>query len=122
MRLSRFIGFIFLFGFLTSLLFAADITGKWTSDSGGGPRWVFNFKSDGGKVTGTMVGSDGKERPINEGKLEGDAISFSVDSEWQGEPVKLLVTGKVSGDEMELRIDRDDGAWGTDAVVKRSPD
>lgn len=122
MRHSRFFGFVFLCGFLTSLLFAADITGKWTGGSDGGPQWVFNFKSDGSKVTGTMAGSDGKERPIKEGKLEGDAISFSVDSEWQGEPVKLVVTGKVSGDEMHLRIDREDGAWGTDAVVTRSSD
>ncbi|HUU13606.1 MAG TPA: hypothetical protein VM182_07835 [Terriglobia bacterium] len=120
MRVSRIVVFVFLFCFLSSLLYAADVTGKWTGGSDGGPRWVFNFKSEGSKITGTMAGSDGKERPIKEGKLEGDAISFSVDSEWQGEAIKLVVKGKVAGDEMELRIDRDDGAWGTDAVVKRS--
>jgi hypothetical protein len=120
MRVSRIIVFMFLFGFLTSLLYAADITGKWTGGSDGGPNWVFNFKSDGSKVTGTMAGSDGTERPIKDGKLEGDNISFSVDSEWQGEAIKLVVKGKVSGNEMQLRIDREDGEWGTDAVVKRS--
>jgi hypothetical protein len=120
MRLSRIVWLVFVFGFLTSLLFAADITGKWTGKSDEGPEWVFNFKSEGSKVTGTMVGAEGKERPINEGKLEADALSFSVDSEWQGQPIKLVVKGKVSGDEMQLRIDTDDGAWGTDVVVKRS--
>lgn len=120
MRLLRSFGFVFLLGFLASPLYAGDITGKWTGGSDAGPQWVFNFKADGNKVTGTMAGSDGKERPIKEGKLEGDAISFSVDSEWQGEAITLVVRGKVSGDEMQLRIDREDGAWGTDAVVKRS--
>jgi hypothetical protein len=120
MRLSRIVCFIFLSGFLTSVLLAANITGKWTGKSDEGSEWVFNFKSEGSKVTGTMLGAEGKEHPINEGKLEGDAISFSVDSEWQDQPIKLVVKGKVSGDEMQLRIDTDDGAWGTDIVVKRS--
>jgi hypothetical protein len=120
MRLSRIVCFIFLSGFLTSVLLAVNITGKWTGKSDEGSEWVFNFKSEGSKVTGTMLGAEGKEHPINEGKLEGDAISFSVDSEWQDQPIKLVVKGKVSGDEMQLRIDTDDGAWGTDIVVKRS--
>ncbi|MBZ5544095.1 MAG: hypothetical protein LAO07_10510 [Acidobacteriia bacterium] len=120
MRLSRVVCFVFLFGFLTSLAFAADITGKWASKSDQGPQWVFNFKSEGSKLTGTMVGSDGKERPINDGKLESDALSFTVDSEWQGEAIKLVMKGKVSGEEIELRVDTDDGAWGTDLVLKRS--
>jgi hypothetical protein len=120
MRLTRIVCFVFVLSFLTSLLFAADITGKWTGKSEEGPEWVFNFKSEGSKITGTMVGGDGKDRPINEGKLEGDALSFSVDSEWQGQPIKLVMKGKVSGDEIQLRVDTDDGAWGTDLVLKRS--
>jgi len=120
MRFSRFALGLTLFGCLTSLLVAADVTGKWTGQSENGPAWVFNFKSDGSKVTGTMQGSDGKDRPINEGKLDGDAISFSVDSEWQGNPITLVFKGKVSGDEMQLRVDTKDGSWGTDLVAKRS--
>jgi len=120
MRVSRLIFFVTLFGCLTSLLWAADVTGKWTADSDDGPAWVFNLKSDGGNVTGTMQGHDGKDRPINEGKLEGEDISFSVESEWQGDPITLVFKGKVSGDEMQLRVDTKDGNWGTDLVAKRS--
>jgi autotransporter translocation and assembly factor TamB len=109
-----------LFACLTSLLWAADVTGKWNAQSDNGPSWVFNLKSDGGKVTGTMQGNDGKERPINEGKLEGSDISFSADSEWQGNAITLVFKGKVSGDEMQLRVDTKDGNWGTDLVAKRS--
>ncbi len=67
-----------------------------------------------------MQGHDGKDRPINEGKLEGDDISFSVDSEWEGDALTLVFKGKVSPDEMQLRVDTKDGNWGTDLVAKRS--
>ena len=120
MRVSRLTFFFILFGCLTSLLWAADVTGKWTADSEDGPAWVFSLKSDNGKVTGTMQGSDGKDRPLNEGKLEGDDISFSVESEWQGDPITLIFKGKVSGDEMQLRVDTKDGDWGTDLTAKRA--
>jgi hypothetical protein len=120
MRIAGFMFCFMLFGCLTSPLWAADVTGKWTGQSESGPAWVFNLKSDGSKVTGTIQGNDGKDRPINEGKLEGSDISFAVDSEWQGNPITLVFKGKVSGDEMQLRVDTKDGAWGTDLAAKRS--
>ena len=41
-------------------------------------------------------------------------------SEYQGNPITLLVTGTVAGDTMNLKIQTEDGAWGTDATVMRS--
>jgi autotransporter translocation and assembly factor TamB len=120
MRFWRVLSLIFLVGALASVLLAADISGKWASKGEEGPQWVFNFKVDGSKVTGTMQGTDGKERPINDGKLDGDALSFSVNSEWQGQAIKLVMKGKVAGEKIELRVDTDDGAWGTDLVLTRS--
>jgi hypothetical protein len=120
MRISRFIFGLLLLACMTSLLWAADVTGKWAAQAENGPSWTFNLKSDGAKVTGTMQGNDGKDRPISEGKLEGNDISFSVDSEYQGNPITLVFKGKVSGDEMQLRVDTKDGNWGTDHVAKRS--
>jgi hypothetical protein len=111
---------VFFVGAVTSVLVAADISGKWVGKGEQGPEWVFNFKADGSKVTGTMQGADGKERPINDGKLEGDTLSFSVNSEWQGQAIKLVMKGKVSGEKIELRVDTEDGAWGTDLVLTRS--
>ena len=70
--------------------------------------------------TGTMSDSEGKPRPITKGALDGNKISLTVASEWQGNPITLVVTGTVSGDTMNLKIQTEDGAWGTDALVKRS--
>jgi hypothetical protein len=108
-----------LLGTLTTFLYAADITGKWT-DAPDHPQWTFNFKSDGTTLTGTMLSQEGKELPIKDGKIEGSALSFSVDSEWQGQPVKLVMKGKITGDSIELRLDTADGAWGTDVSLKRA--
>lgn len=120
MRVSRGLATLFLVFMFSSLLFAADITGKWSGPMQDG-RAVFTLKSDNNAITGTMLGIDGKEYPIVEGKLDGQNISFTVASQWQGNPVNLLVKGTVSGEEMKLNIAADNGYWSTDATVKREP-
>jgi len=105
---------------LVSSCLAADVTGKWKGTMEGAGDVVLELKADGASVTGTMSDSEGKPRPITKGSLDGDKISLTVASEWQGNPITLLVTGTVAGDTMNLKIQTEDGAWGTDAVVKRS--
>jgi hypothetical protein len=119
MRFSRWTAALFLAILLPSFLFAGDVSGKWTGPMEGGGDAVFDLKSDNNAVTGTMLGADGKAHPIVEGKLDGDNISFTVASEWQGNPVKLLVKGKVTGEQMQVNIATDNGYWSTDATVKR---
>ena len=104
---------------LSASAFAADVTGRWKGPMQSGGDAVFDLKADKGAITGTMLGYDGKPRPVSEGKLDGDAISMKIVTDWQGQPVTLLVTGKVSGDEMQLHIASDNGYWSTDAAVKR---
>ncbi len=119
MRVARLVvASLFLLGMFGSLLFAADISGKWTGESDQGPSFTFTFQTDHNKLTGSMLSTEGKELPIADGKIDGDTISFSVMSEWQGQPIKLVATGKVTGDQIQLHIGTDDGAWGTDVPLK----
>lgn len=112
---------LLLLALLSSTVLAADVTGKWKGPmEGTGADVVLDLKVEGMSVTGTMSDSEGKPRPITKGSLDGDKISLTVASEYQGNPITLLVTGTVSGDTMNLKIQTDDGAWGTGAVVKRS--
>jgi hypothetical protein len=111
-----------LFLLAVVIALAAGVTGKWTGPmEGTGADVVLDLKSDGTVVTGTMSDSEGKPRPVTKGSLDGGKISLTVASEYQGNPITLLVTGTVSGDTMNLKIQTEDGAWGTDAVVKRAP-
>jgi hypothetical protein len=119
MRISRWAATFCLALLIPTLLFGADLTGKWTGPMQSGGDAVFNLKSDNNVITGSMLGIDGKPRPIVDGKLDGDNISFTVNSDWQGTPVKLLVKGKVSGDQMQVNIAADNGFWNTDATVKK---
>jgi hypothetical protein len=122
MRVHRVILGVALLTALASLTFAAtDINGQWKGSSDQGPEFTFNFKMDGGKLTGSMLSMEGKELPIQDAKLDGENISFSVNSEWQGQPIKLVAKGKVAAEDIQLSIGTDDGAWGTDVDLKRAP-
>ncbi|MEX2263606.1 MAG: hypothetical protein WD696_16740 [Bryobacteraceae bacterium] len=92
-----------LFGTLALALtsFAADITGKWTAmvpGRNGEQETTFTFKQQGDALTGTVSGRQG-ERPIVEGKVTGDAISFSVESQ-RG---KQTYSGTISGGEIKFK-------------------
>jgi hypothetical protein len=122
MRVSRVIlGMASLAALASLALAATDISGQWKGSSDQGPAFTFNFKVDGGKLTGSMLSMEGKELPISDAKLDGDAIAFSVNSEWQGQPIKLVAKGNVAGDDIQLSIGTEDGSWGTDVDLKRAP-
>lgn len=92
---------------------AADVTGKWTGamggpDGGGGMTITFNFKQDGGALTGTVEGPGGEPLQIQNGKVDGDKISFTVSF---GE-MSIGHEGTVKGDEITLTIKMGGGQEG----------
>jgi hypothetical protein len=105
---------------LTSVVFGLDLTGKWTGKSGDGYQMEFTLKSDGVQVSGTMRAADGKTQyPLKDAKLDGENLSFTVDSQWQGNPVKLIGTAKVAADQIQLHMESDNGYWSTDVKLGR---
>ncbi|HEY4054223.1 MAG TPA: hypothetical protein VGL74_10785 [Terriglobales bacterium] len=105
---------------IPTAVLAANLTGTSKGPMKSGGESVFQLKADRGSITGNMLGRDGKPYPVT-GKLDGDAISMTVAFEWQSQPVKLLVTGKRTGDDMQVHIAADNGYWSTDAALKRQP-
>jgi hypothetical protein len=101
---------------------AADPGGKWKGEAVGGDgvtrTFAFDFKADGDKLTGAMTREQG-ESPIAEGRIKGDTISFSVTINVNGDPVKILYTGKVAGNEIHFEMQRDDGEWKNQFTAKR---
>ncbi len=91
-----------------------DVTGKWVAQVSGRQGTVettFTFKADGGNVTGTVSTPQGTH-PISEGKINETDLSFMVAVSVEGNPIKLLYKGKVSGDEIKFTRQRESGTGG----------
>jgi len=104
-------------------LAGADIGGKWKGQFQGGQgarEITFEFKVDGGRLTGTVGGLRDKTLEIKEGKVQGDSVTFWVMSEWQGEPVKLVYKGQVAGGEIRFTMGTEDGGWSTELTATRA--
>jgi hypothetical protein len=107
---------------LAAPAFAADPSGTWKGKletQEGSHELTFNLKADGDKLTGTVGGLRDKDVTVDEGKVQGATITFSVMSEWEGNPIKLVYKGEVGSDEIKLTMGTDDGSWSTDLTVKR---
>jgi len=87
--------------------FAAGIDGKWKGSASMGPGGPpmdlsYDFKSDGGVLTGTTVGFGGKKIKIIEGKIDGINLSFKVESKFRGMKSTSEYTGMFLGETLEL--------------------
>ena len=95
-----------------SVAWASDLTGKWvaqvTGQNGQTRETTFNFKVEGSKLTGTVSGRQGAN-PISDGTIKGDDVSFTVVANFNGNEIKLLYKGKVSGDDLKLSRTREGG-------------
>jgi hypothetical protein len=95
------------------LAMAADIGGKWVAQvpgRGGEPmETTFNFKVDGGNLTGTVssnFGGQAMEQQITEGKVSGEDVSFvtvlSFPGGGGGGEFKFVYKGKIAGSEIKF--------------------
>ena len=89
------------------------IDGKWggSASTGMGPpmKLYYNFKADGNTLTGTYIGFRGKKEEINDGKIDGNRISFSIKSNFQGNVSHVNYTGLFLGDTLKLTFISDAG-------------
>jgi len=89
------------------------VTGKWSAElkgRGGQTREItFTFKTEGDHLTGTVSGQGG-DVGISDGKVDGSTITFSVVREFQGNTIKIIYTGKVAGDEINFKSQREGGS------------
>ncbi len=89
-------------------LYAADISGKWkgTAEGPNGTlECTFTFKVDGNKLTGETESEMLGNATINDGKIDGDNVSFSINANFQGNEMKLQCKGKVTADQIKLDVD-----------------
>jgi hypothetical protein len=104
-------------------VFAADPSGKWTWEMEGrdGQKrtQTLTLKAEGDKLTGAMSGRQG-ERPIENGKISGDEISFTMTMQMGGESRKMNYKGKLEGSDLKLNVSTEGGQMNRDFVAKRA--
>jgi len=107
-------------------ILAADVSGMWKADfdtQRGLQKYTFTLKQDGATVTGkASVATDDqtREADLKEGKVEGHTVSFVEMLSFQDNEIRIVFTGKISGD--EIKFTRQVGDFGSsEAVAKRDP-
>jgi len=104
-------------------VFAADISGKWTttiSTGIGAMNYTFEFKAEGEKLTGKAIMSMGdatSESALTEGTVKGNDVSFVETLKVQGQELRCEYKGKISGD--EIRGSRQVGSYGNEEFVAK---
>ena len=83
-------------------------TWKWTVNFGGQEReFTLKLKADGEKLTGKLVRADGQETDIEDGKYKDGEVSFKVTRERDGNKFVIKYKGKVSGDTIKGKSERE---------------
>jgi hypothetical protein len=96
---------------------AAAATGTWNTalilGDGNRIEGTLKLKQDGDKLTGATVRNE-NETPIQDGKIAGDEITFTVVRERDGGKVTGKYKGKITGDAIKGKVESDwSGDWQT---------
>ena len=82
---------------------AADVTGTWKAEFNtqrGLQKYTFTLKQDGASLTGKVsadTGGEKREADLKEGKVDGDTVTFVELLSFQGNELRIVYTGKISG-------------------------
>ena len=80
---------------------AADITGNWKATAegpNGSMERTFVFKVDGNKVTGETTSSMMGKSIIENGKIQGDTVTFTITGHFGDNEMKSDYKGKIAPD------------------------
>lgn len=107
--------------FATLGAFGADIAGNWKATAegpNGSMSRTFTFKVDGTKLTGETVSSMVGKSTIEQGKIDGDNLSFVLQVKFQDNEMTIKYTGKVTGKD-EIKLTAETGQGDIEWVAKR---
>jgi hypothetical protein len=93
---------------LAAPAYAADVDGKWAGAMEtpmGEVTLTFNLKAEGDTLTGSMMGPDGTEIQIANGKIEGNKISYTVTVDFGGMQLEMIYRGIVTPAEITLDLE-----------------
>ena len=102
--------------------YAADISGTWKGTAqtpSGSVERTFVFKVDGNKLTGETTSDMFGKSAIEDGKIEGENVSFSITVKIQDTDTKVNYKGKIQGDEIKFTVEIPAYSQTVEYLVKR---
>jgi hypothetical protein len=99
---------------------AADFNGKWSAEFDtqiGAQKYTYEFHVDGAKLTGKAINEERGATEIQDGKIDGDNITFVEVIDFNGNQIKITYTGKIEGD--EIKFTRQVGEFATEQIVAK---
>jgi opacity protein-like surface antigen len=115
------VGAVLTVGF-AAIALAADITGNWAGSITMGDNQynlTYNFKQDGEKLSGSVAHEGGEPLPLNDGKVQGDKVTFFVQADRGGTLTKYVMEGAIKGDEITLSTKTEGGPEIPPMTLKR---
>lgn len=107
----------------SAALLAAGVAGEWKATAegpNGSMERTLSLKVDGNKLTGETVSSFVGKSTIEDGKVDGDKLSFTIKISFQGNEMSVKYSGKLTGDDtMDLTSELGEGQT-IDWKAKRS--
>ena len=100
-----------------------DVTGTWKGAfdfQGSNVPLTFHLVSAAGAVTGTVEGLPTTPAEIHDGKIDGDTVTFWVNTEYQGETYKLVYRGKITEGQIAFTFGVEDGSWGAELTAVKA--
>src|SRR5437870_10453850 len=95
---------ILLSGFALLPVARAGVDGQWEAVTSDGRSGVLlELKSDGGRLIGWLLQPKGKLE-ITHGSIQGNAVSFEMAVNIQGQALTLFYEGQLDGDELRLTL------------------
>jgi hypothetical protein len=99
-----------------------DVTGTWKGAfdyNGTTYQQIIHLAGGNGVVTGTVEGLPTTPAEIHEGKIDGDTVTFWVNTDYQGQTYKLVYKGKAGDGQIAFTLGTDDGSWSTEMKAAR---
>jgi len=102
---------------------AADLTGTWKAEFNtqiGVQKYTFRLKQEGNTLAGKAnaeIGGEKYESKLKNGKVEGDAVSFVEELNFQGNDLEIRYDGKLSG--KDLNLNRKVGDFAVEQLVAK---
>ena len=59
---------------------------------------------------------------IHDGAVNGDTVTFWVNTDYEGQTYKLVYKGKVAADQISFDFGTEDGSWSAPLTVKKAGD